>query len=225
MKKAIVLLSGGIDSATALYIAKRRGYQCRCLIVDYGQKHRKEVEAAKRIARHAACPFHVIKIKLPWGGSSLIEKRVRIPSHARLPAKPIPSTYVPARNTIFLGFALSYAESQNASVIVIGAHVQDYSGYPDCRPAYFTAYQRVIARGTKAGVTGMRITIGTPLLKKSKSEIVTLGTGLGVPYHLAWSCYRGGRQPCGKCDSCRYRAKGFREAGLKDPFYDNGKRH
>lgn len=217
MKKAIVLLSGGIDSATVLYIARRNGYRCSCLIFDYGQRHKKEIEAAKEIARYTDCDFKVVKFRLLWGGSSLLEKALKVPQHIKSPAKKIPSTYVPARNTIFLSFALSFAESVRAGAIFIGAHTEDYSGYPDCRPVYFNAFKKVASFGTKAGVQGKRIKITAPLLYKSKAEIIKTGLKLGVPYRLTWSCYKGGVKPCGKCDSCLYRAKGFNEAGAGDP--------
>ncbi|MCX5710934.1 MAG: 7-cyano-7-deazaguanine synthase QueC [Candidatus Omnitrophica bacterium] len=213
--KAIVLLSGGLDSATALYIAKAKGYNCHCLIFDYGQRHRKEIGSAKRIACSAKCPYQIIKISLPWKGSSLLDKSIRVKGQG-LKVKGIPSTYVPGRNIIFLSFALSYAEAIGAKSIFIGAHAQDYSGYPDCRPDFFAAFKNVISRGTKAGVEGRPIKIEAPLINMNKSGIIKAGNKLRVPFALTWSCYRGGREPCEKCDSCYYRAKGFKEAGVKD---------
>jgi 7-cyano-7-deazaguanine synthase len=218
-RRAVVLLSGGLDSATALYLAKKKGFRCYCLIFDYGQRHRREVAAAKGIARGANCKWQVIKIALPWKGSSLLDKDM--PLH-RLVSRPvgqlanIPSTYVPGRNIIFLSLALSYAEAIGAQAIFIGAHAQDYSGYPDCRPAFYRAFAQVISAGTKAGVEKKKINIETPLLHMGKAEIIKLGFSLGVPLEKTWSCYRGANLPCGKCDSCLYRAKGFREAGMKD---------
>lgn len=211
----MVLLSGGLDSATALYFAKAKGYICHCLIFDYGQRHRKEINCAKRVASSAKCPYQIIKISLPWKGSSLLDKGVRVRSKVS-GGKEIPNTYVPGRNVIFLSFALSYAEAIGAKSIFIGAHAQDYSGYPDCRPDFFSAFRNVISRGTKAGVEGRPIKIEAPLINLKKSGIIKAGSRLRVPFALTWSCYRGGREPCGKCDSCHYRAKGFKEAGIKD---------
>lgn len=211
-RKAVVLLSGGLDSTTTLYIAEREGYNVMCLIFDYGQRHRKEISAAKRIAGDS---YKIIRFKLPWGGSSLLDRRMKVPKGRPLGKiqQGIPSTYVPARNTVFLAFAISCAEAIGAEKIFIGANAIDYSGYPDCRPGYFKSYERLISLGTKAG----KIKIEAPLLKKTKSEIIRIGTSLGVPYELTWSCYMGGKRPCGRCDSCILRAKGFREAGIPDP--------
>ena len=213
-RKAVVLLSGGLDSATTLYIAQKEGFSCFCLIFDYGQRHRREIESAKRIARRAGCRFRIIKINLPWKGSSLLDKKAFIPKRV----KGIPSTYVPGRNIIFLSFALSYAKAIGASKIFIGAHTEDYSGYPDCRPEFYRAFNLASARGTKAGIENKKIEIKTPLINKSKAQIIEMGRTLGVPFQLTWSCYRGGRHPCGVCDSCYFRAKGFKEAGIKDPL-------
>ena len=221
-RKAIILVSGGLDSAVTLYYARERGYKCSCLIFDYGQRHRKEIEAAKKIARAAGCSCVVLKIALPWKGSALLDKKITIPGSAKVSkfhgASAIPSTYVPGRNIIFLSFALSYAETIGAQAIFIGAHAQDYSGYPDCRPLFYRAFRNVIATGTKAGVQKRTIAIKTPLLHKSKAGIIRAGSRLGVPFALTWSCYRGGKVPCGRCDSCFYRRKGFEEAGMKDPL-------
>lgn len=218
-KQAVVLLSGGLDSTTALYEARSKGFQCRCLIVDYGQRHRKEVTAAQRIAKAVGCPFQVIRIRLPWGSSALTDRRMKVPKGRSLAeiGRGIPVTYVPARNTIFLSYAASYAEAIGASTIFIGSNVLDYSGYPDCRPAYYRAFIQTIRRGTKAGAEGRPIRIVTPLIRKTKAQIIRLGRRLGVPYELTWSCYLGKTRPCGKCDSCLLRAKGFREVGRKDP--------
>ena len=211
-KKAVILLSGGLDSATALYCAKKQGYRCFCLIFDYGQRHRREIHHAKAIARRAGTDYKVIKISLPWKGSALLDKRIRIQKQST--EGRIPATYVPARNIIFLSFALSYAEAIKAGAIFIGAHTRDYSGYPDCRMSFFQAFGKVIACGTKTGVQKRKIAIKTPLIRKTKAEIIKLGAALGVPFELTWSCYQGGKEPCGTCDSCRYRAKGFKEAKL-----------
>lgn len=231
MKKAVVLLSGGLDSTTTLFLAKQKGYNCFCLIFDYGQRHKKEIDSARRIAESAKCKYEIIKFKLPWGGSVLLEKTSSLPGDTtpalanamadrHNPQRPthIPPTYVPARNTIFLSFALSYAEAMGVEAIFIGANQIDFSGYPDCRLGYYQAFQKVIKKGTRAGVEGRQIKILTPLIKKTKAEIIQLGTRLGVPFGLTWSCYRGGRRPCGGCESCLFRAKGFREAGVEDPL-------
>lgn len=224
-RAAVVLLSGGLDSATTLYWAKAKGYKCHCLVFDYGQRHKRETEAAKKVARRAQCPFKIIKIRLPWRGSSLLDKSIQVPrvtlstgEAGRQATSKIPNTYVPARNIIFLSFALSYAEAIGAGAIYIGAHAQDYSGYPDCRPEFYRSFAKVITTGTKAGVEKKVLKIETPLLHKGKAQIIRLGSSLRVPFALTWSCYRGGRRPCGRCDSCYFRAKGFKEAGILDPL-------
>ncbi len=222
-KKAVVLLSGGLDSATTLYFAKAKGFQCYCLIFDYGQRHKKEIASAKKIAQRAGCAWQIIKLSLPWKGSSLLDKKLKIPEFSNSTnsinsSNSIPSTYVPARNIIFLSFALSCAEAIKASSIFIGANAIDYSGYPDCRPEFYRAFIRAVNLGTKAGVEGRGFSIFTPLIKMTKAGIIKLGTRLKVPYELTWSCYQGGRKPCGKCDSCNFRARGFQEAGYRDPL-------
>jgi len=219
MKRAVILLSGGLDSATTLYLAKKREFKCFCLIFDYGQRHKKEINCAKKIAKYSKTHFKVIKISLPWGGSALLDKRIKVPTSRN---KNIPNTYVPARNTIFLSFALSYTEAIGADAMFIGANAVDYSGYPDCRPNFYKAFEKVIKRGTKAGAEGKSIKIFTPLIHQTKAEIIKLGTKLGVPYDLTWSCYKGSEVPCGACDSCRFRAKGFREAEIDDPLLSFG---
>ena len=215
MKRAVILLSGGLDSATTLCVAKKRRLSCFCLIFDYGQRHKKEINCAKKIAKYAKVPFKVVKITLPWGGSVLLDKKIKVPTNR---SKNIPATYVPARNTIFLSFALSYAETIGADAIFIGANAVDFSGYPDCRPNYYKAFQKIAKLGTKKGAEGKLIKIFTPLINKTKAEIIKLGTKLGVPYKFSWSCYKGGKTLCGKCDSCIFRAKGFKEAKIKDPL-------
>jgi 7-cyano-7-deazaguanine synthase len=217
MKKAVVLLSGGLDSTTNLYYAKAKGYQVHSLIFDYGQRHRKEVLRAEEIARKAGCPSHVVKIALPWRGSSLLDKTVRLPRHRRIHPDKIPSTYVPARNIIFLGFAVSLAETIHASAVFIGANAIDYSGYPDCRPEFFSAFSQAVKKGTKKGVQGKKISIIAPFLFKTKAQIIKTGLRLNVPYESTWSCYRGGRRPCGVCDSCILRRRGFDALNVKDP--------
>jgi len=212
--QAVVLLSGGLDSATALYLARARGYKCRCLIFDYGQSHRKEIFQAIKLAKAAACDYKILKINFPWKGSALLDRNIDIPKKI---SNKVPATYVPARNIIFLSFGLSFAESIRAKAIFIGAHAQDYSGYPDCRPGFFKAFIKMARAGT---VKGSSIKILAPLLNKNKAEIIRMGNRLKVPFGLTWSCYRGQTDPCGKCDSCYYRAKGFKKAGLRDPLGD-----
>ena len=213
-------MSGGLDSATTLYLAKKEGFRCVCLSFDYGQRHRREINAAKKIAKIAGCEWQVVKIRLPWKGSSLLNKALKIPKRDNESTSQrvnvIPSTYVPARNIIFLSFALSYAEAIKAQAIFIGAHSQDYSGYPDCRPQFFRAFDNMACVGTKCGLEKKKIAIRAPLLYKNKAEIIKIGYNLGVPLALTWSCYRGVRRPCGKCESCYFRAKGFKEAGIRD---------
>lgn len=212
LKSAVVLLSGGLDSAAALYLAKSQGYHCQALIFDYGQRHKQEIKRAVKIAQSCRCAWRILKINLPWKGSALLDKKIKVPKKI---ASGIPATYVPGRNIIFLSFALSLAETIKASAVFIGAHAQDYSGYPDCRPGFFKAFTKMAQAGLaiKPGVK-----IKAPLLNKNKSQIIKLGARLGVPFHLTWSCYRGDKVPCGACDSCHYRAKGFKEAGLIDPL-------
>lgn len=218
MKKAIVLLSGGLDSATTLYYARSKGFKVTCLIFDYGQRHRKEIRQAKEIARAAGCEYQLVKIAFPWRGSSLLDKKMRLPKNRDLNTGEIPSTYIPARNIIFLSYAASFAEAIGAEVIFIGANAVDYSGYPDCRPEFFASFQNVLAKGVKTGVEGRVIKIDTPLVKKTKADIIKLGLALRVPYHLTWSCYAGGRTPCGVCDSCVLRHRGFDTLGEEDPL-------
>lgn len=220
MKEAIVLLSGGLDSATTLYIALDRSYKCHCLIFDYNQRHRKEIFQAKRIAKKAKCDYKVIKLSFPWQGSSLLDRKMQIPTDKNLSSisKDVPSTYVPVRNTIFISIAAGWAEAIGVDTIFIGANAIDFSGYPDCRPPYFESVNRLLQDGTKSGVEGRPIRVETPLIDKKKSEIIKIGTRLMVPYELTWSCYEGGERPCLKCDSCLLRKKGFDEANLKDPL-------
>lgn len=214
------MLSGGLDSAVTLYLAMRRGYNCRCLIFDYGQRHRKELNQAKALARRAGAKSEIMKIAFPWKGSSLIDEKAKLPTDRtieQIKRKGIPSTYVPARNTIFLGIATSFAESIGAKAIFMGAHFEDSSGYPDCRIGYLKLFDKLIRVGTKAGLEN-RLHLEFPLVDKTKAEIIKLGLDLGVPFELTWSCYKGGRKPCLRCDSCILRAKGFSEAGLDDPL-------
>lgn len=218
-KKAVVLLSGGLDSATVLYWTLDKGWNPQALIFDYGQRHGREIISAKALCKITGVAYDVIPVKLPWRGSSLLGKGSALPLAKRtsdIGAK-IPSTYVPGRNTLFLSYGLSCAEALGAKAVMIGANALDYSGYPDCRPDFMAAMSKVFKLGTKAGRQGKAIKIIAPLLKLSKSQIIKLGTKLNVPYQLTWSCYRGGKKPCGTCDSCLLRAKGFREAKIVDP--------
>ncbi len=203
MKKAIVLLSGGMDSAVTLFYARKRGFDTHCLIFDYGQRHKKEIRFAKRLAYLRDSKYSVLRIRLPWKHSALLDRKISVPQNRG--SSGIPVTYVPARNTIFLSFALSFAEAIGARNIFIGANARDFSGYPDCRPAYFKKFNELLRKATKA----RGIEIKAPLLYKTKKEIVDLGRRLGVPFELTWSCYEGGNRPCGKCDACRLRAKGL----------------
>lgn len=222
-RQAIVLLSGGLDSAVTLYFAKKNGYKCYCLSFDYGQSHCREIASARSIAKKAGSELKTVKISLPWKGSSLLDTKIKIPEAVqplgRKFSGEIPSTYVPGRNIIFLSFAVSYAEAIKAEAVFIGAHAQDYSGYPDCRPEFYRAFGKVVSCGTKTGVEKNRIKIITPLIHKTKSQIIKLGIKLRVPFGLTWSCYKGGKTPCGKCDSCYYRSRGFEDLGLEDPLY------
>jgi len=221
VKKAVILLSGGLDSAVTMYIARKAGYECHAMTFDYGQRHRKELVSAGKLARKCGVRLEMVRLDLPWKGSSLVDRRTRLPSGrsaGQIKKSGIPSTYVPARNTIFLSMAASYAEAIRASAVFIGAHVEDSSGYPDCRPGYLKAFDRVVRTGTKRGLE-KKLRLEFPLIGKSKSEIIALAVSLGVPLRHTWSCYEGLSRPCSKCDSCVLRAKGFREAGLKDPLY------
>ena len=217
LKKAVVLLSGGLDSTTLLCYAKAKKYKPFCLIFNYGQRHKKEILQAKRIAEIAQCPYYVVQIKMPWQGSALLDKKLALPHHEEINPQEIPATYVPSRNIIFLSFAASYAEVIEAEGIFIGANAIDYSGYPDCRPEFMQAFQTVLQKGLKTGVKGRTIKIFTPLIHKTKAQIIRMGIKLNAPYHLTWSCYKGAKKPCGVCDSCLLRAKGFKKLHLKDP--------
>jgi 7-cyano-7-deazaguanine synthase len=216
MKKAVVLLSGGLDSAVTLYRAKAHKYKCFCLTFDYGQRHKKEIISARAVAGKAACPLFVFKTEFPWKGSALLDRNIKIPRHNSTgKISGIPPTYVPARNTIFLSIALSYAEAIGASAIFIGANAIDFSGYPDCRPDYYAAFRKMAKLGTKCGTEGKPVGIITPLIRKTKAQIIEMGKKLKVPLELTWSCYAGGKKPCGKCDACLIREKGFTEEGIR----------
>ena len=220
--KAVVLVSGGLDSATVLAMAQAGGYQCFALTVDYGQRHGSELQAAVRVTRAADVPLKTIVVDLrAIGGSALTDSTIEVPVNAAADGCPatIPATYVPARNTIMLSLALGYAEVLGAEDLFIGVNAVDYSGYPDCRPEFIAAYQQMARLATKAGVDGRRMTIRTPLIHLSKAEIIRRGTRLGVDYAQTVSCYQADDQgqACGVCDSCRIRADGFRAAGFIDP--------
>ena len=220
---AVVLLSGGLDSTTVLAIAKSQGYAPYALSFRYGQRHVVELDAARRVADMQGVERHVIAdIDLRVFGGSSLTSDLAVPKHdtAAELTDEIPSTYVPARNTIFLSFALAYAETVGAHDIFIGVNALDYSGYPDCRPEYIEAFQNMANLATKAGVNGQRLTIHTPLISMTKAQIVTAGIELGVNYGLTSSCYDpdSSGHPCGRCDSCLLRLKGFAEAGQTDPL-------
>lgn len=219
--KAVILLSGGLDSSTVLYQARADGYDCYALSFDYQQRHRRELEAARDIAGFVGVREHqVVSFDLRlWGGSALTDNQIDLPSDRSLTemGQTIPITYVPARNTIFLSFALGYAEAIAAAKVYIGVNALDYSGYPDCRPDYIQAMQEVFRLGTKQGLEGKTIEIVAPLINLKKTEIIQLGNSLGVPWEKTWSCYAGEEKACGVCDSCRLRLAAFDELGLKDP--------
>jgi 7-cyano-7-deazaguanine synthase len=217
-KEAVVLLSGGLDSATVLAVARRDGYACHALSFDYGQRHRVELDAAARVAKSGgARDFRVMSLDLrAIGGSALTDARIAVPEQ---PTAGIPPTYVPARNTVLLAVALGLAESLGARDIFIGVNAVDYSGYPDCRPEFIAAFGALANLATRAGVEGQPFTIHAPLIALSKAEIIRLGTDLGVDYGQTLSCYQpdAGGRACGVCDSCRFRREGFAGAGLADP--------
>ena len=220
--KAICLLSGGLDSATCLALARREGYACYALSFDYGQRHKVELEAVARVARSLGAERHqVVEIGLDKFGGSALTADIAVPKARSLEAmsEAIPLTYVPARNTIFLSLALAWAEVLESSDIFIGVNALDYSGYPDCRPEFIEAYERMANLATRAGVEGRtRLRIHTPLIRLSKAEIIRLAAELGVPFALTHSCYdpRPDGSPCGECDACLLRRKGFAEVGIED---------
>ncbi len=217
-RPAVVLLSGGLDSATTLAIARSQGRDCHCLTVDYGQRHRAELAAAARVAKSLAAAGHrTITLDLAqFGGSALTDRSIAVPE---APGEGIPVTYVPARNTILLSLALAWAEVLEAREIWFGANAVDYSGYPDCRPEYMRAFEALANLATKAGVEGRSFTLHTPIITLAKAEIIRQGSKLGVDYALTVSCYQAGTQgeACGRCDACRLRRAGFEAAGIPDP--------
>ncbi|MBU1426892.1 MAG: 7-cyano-7-deazaguanine synthase QueC [Gammaproteobacteria bacterium] len=217
MKRAVVLLSGGLDSATVLAMARAQGFECYALSVDYGQRHHAELAAAQRVAQALGAREHrVVNIDLTgFGGSALTDSSIAVPEHA---SSGIPITYVPARNTIMLSLALAWAEVLHAQDIFFGVNAVDYSGYPDCRPEYVAAFERMANLATQAAVEGKPLTLHAPLLHLSKAEIIQQGMKLGVDYALTVSCYQADEQgrACGRCDSCRLRREGFQSAGVPD---------
>jgi len=218
MSRAVILLSGGLDSATTLAIARAEGYECFALSCLYGQRHAAELEAARRIAGALGVAAHR-EIEIPigqFGGSALTDDALAVPENG---GKGIPITYVPARNTVLLSLALVWAEVLDADAIFIGVNAVDYSGYPDCRPDFIKAFQELVSVATKRTVEGAQITLEAPLIELSKAEIIERGSVLGVDYSLTVSCYQADHQgfACGQCDACRIRADGFKAAGIDDP--------
>lgn len=216
-KKAVVLLSGGLDSATVFYHAKAEGYKIYALSFDYGQRHKRELRFAEKLAYINNTESRILKIAFPWKGSSLIDRNIKLPG-GQAARKGIPDTYVPARNIIFLSFAASYAETIGAFKIFIGANQVDYSNYPDCRKNFLNAFEAMIKKGTKMGVSGKALSIEAPLIGMKKKDIIIKASNIGVPFEYTWSCYKGGKSPCLRCDSCLIREKGFNDAGIKDPL-------
>lgn len=216
--RAVVLLSGGLDSATVLAVARDRGYVCYALSFDYGQRHRVELDAAARVCAQLGAEEHrVMEIPIgALGGSALTDSDIAVPEEG---GEGIPVTYVPARNTVFLALALAWAEVLSAEVIFIGVNAVDYSGYPDCRPEFIAAFQGLAGLATKQGVEGAPVTIEVPLIDMSKADIIRRGAELGVDYSQTVSCYQADEQgkACGRCDSCRFRREGFSAAGVDDP--------
>ncbi|HXH65305.1 MAG TPA: 7-cyano-7-deazaguanine synthase QueC [Mariprofundaceae bacterium] len=221
MSTAVVLLSGGLDSSTALaWAIRRQGWECHTVAFDYGQRHRIELDAAARVSASLGAASHrVIRVDLAAIGGSALTDDIAVPKD-QAPSDQIPVTYVPARNLIFLSLAAAVAETVQARHLVIGANIVDYSGYPDCRPEFLDAFVRAANLGTRAGMSGRPLAIAAPLITLKKSEIIALGQGLGVDYGLTRSCYdpQPDGSPCGHCDSCRFRRQGFAELHLKDPL-------
>ncbi|HNX68526.1 MAG TPA: 7-cyano-7-deazaguanine synthase QueC [Candidatus Omnitrophota bacterium] len=221
MNRAVCLLSGGLDSTVTLYAARREGFEPVALSIEYGQRHYKEISLAQNMTRSLGLKHYFASLSMPWKGSALLDEKAPLPKHrdaATISGGGIPATYVPGRNSVFLAMAISCAEIVQAGTVFIGVNALDYSGYPDCRPEYLQAFADAVNLGTRAGIEGKRIEIKAPLIRLSKKEIVLLGQKLGVPFERTWSCYEGSDKPCGECDSCLLRAKGFAEAGFADPL-------
>lgn len=222
MKRAVVLLSGGLDSTVAAAMARERGFEIHAVSFDYGQRHKRELESARAVAKALGAASHSV-LRVPigdYGGSALTDAKLAVPTgrDEKAMGADIPVTYVPARNIVFLSLALGVAEVKDADAIYIGANALDYSGYPDCRPEFFAAFEEMARRGTKRGVEGRAARIEVPLQHMTKADIVREGLRLEAPLELTWSCYQGGERACGECDSCVLRLKGFREAGVRDPI-------
>jgi 7-cyano-7-deazaguanine synthase len=221
MKRAVVLVSGGLDSATTMAIANRDGFRAHALSFDYGQRHKLELEAAKRVARSLGAADHrIAQIDLRIFGGSALTGEMAVPKNRETKTNSIPVTYVPARNTIFLSYALAWCEALGAADIFIGANAIDYSGYPDCRPEFISAFEKLAGLATKAGVEGVKFQIHAPLISMSKADIIRKGAELGVDFSITHSCYDPTAEglACGECDSCRLRLAGFHEAGMTDPI-------
>jgi 7-cyano-7-deazaguanine synthase len=221
-KKAVIILSGGLDSTTCMGMALEDGFELYPITFDYGQRHRMEIENARSVAefygvkqRHKVIQLGFLR---DFGGSALTDDNIDVPVGVAEKAEEIPVTYVPGRNLLFLSIATSFAEASGAEAIYIGVNALDYSGYPDCRPEFIHKFEEVIALATKVGVEGQGVQIATPLIELTKAGIIQEGMRLKVPYHLTTSCYSGRAKACGECDSCRLRLKGFADAGLKDPI-------
>ena len=216
-KTAVILFSGGLDSATCLYWALKKGWKCTALNIDYGQRHAKEKFFAEALCKKLGVKFTAIKLDLPWlpGATSLVGCKKALPDEPLGKIKNaarLPSTYVPARNLMFMAVAASLADSIGAAAIIAGPNAVDFSGYPDCRPQFYRPLAKAIQEGTRCN----KIKILTPLIKLSKAQITKLAHELGVPFAMTWTCYHGAKKPCGRCDACKLRAQGFKEAGLED---------
>jgi 7-cyano-7-deazaguanine synthase len=213
---SVVVLSGGLDSTVCMGLAARDAHQTIGLTFDYGQRHAVELDHARAVAAHYDAEHLIVRLDTSqWGGSALTDPSIAVPAPSE--ERQIPVTYVPARNLIFLSVAMGVAEARDADDVYLGVNALDYSGYPDCRPEFVESFAATAALALKRGVEGRPVDIKTPLVALSKADIVRLGIEVGAPLHLTWSCYRGGERPCGQCDSCALRAKGFAEAGVDDP--------